>query len=241
MKYMGSKVRHAKEIIPLLMEEWEDGMVYIEPFVGGANVIDKIPVPNEKKFGYDIHEYLMEMWRAVSNGWMPPESFTEEEYLSIRDSKDANKALTGYAGFALSYGGKWFGGWRRDNEGKRDYVSEAYRNAAKQFPSLRGVKFSQKSVFEVVDIEGKALIYCDPPYKGTTKYKDDFDHERFYGWCEDRVNEGHSVFISEYWMPEDRFECVWSKEVNSSLTRDTGSKKGVEKLFVVKKNKEKIE
>lgn len=35
-------------------------------------------------------------------------------------------------------------------------------------------------------------------------------------------------------MPEDRFECVWQKEVNSSLTKDTGSKKNTEKLWVVK-------
>jgi hypothetical protein len=33
-------------------------------------------------------------------------------------------------------------------------------------------------------------------------------------------------------MPEDGFECIWSKEVNNSLTKDTGSKKGVEKLFI---------
>ena len=41
------------------------------------------------------------------------------------------------------------------------------------------------------------------------------------------------MFISEYDMPEDRFECVWSKEISSSLTKDTGSKKGIEKLFIV--------
>ena len=35
MKYMGSKSRHAKQIIPFLMEHYEEGMLYIEPFVGG--------------------------------------------------------------------------------------------------------------------------------------------------------------------------------------------------------------
>ena len=40
------------------------------------------------------------------------------------------------------------------------------------------------------------------------------------------------MFVSEYQMPED-FICVWSKEVNSSLTKETGSKKGVEKLFTL--------
>lgn len=39
MKYMGSKSRHAKQIIPFLMEHYEDGMLYIEPFVGGAMLL----------------------------------------------------------------------------------------------------------------------------------------------------------------------------------------------------------
>ena len=36
--------------------------------------------------------------------------------------------------------------------------------------------------------------------------------------------------MSEYNAPED-FECVWHKEITSSLTKDTGSKMGIEKLF----------
>ena len=42
--------------------------------------------------------------------------------------------------------------------------------------------------------------------------------------------KGHKVFISEYNAPED-FECLWQMEVNSSLTKNTGSKKATEKLF----------
>ena len=42
------------------------------------------------------------------------------------------------------------------------------------------------------------------------------------------------MFISEYYMPEDKFECVWQKEITSSLTKDTGSKKATEKLFIYK-------
>jgi len=43
----------------------------------------------------------------------------------------------------------------------------------------------------------------------------------------------HSMFISEYTAPDD-FECVWSKRVNNTLVKNTGSKKGVEKLFIPK-------
>lgn len=44
---------------------------------------------------------------------------------------------------------------------------------------------------------------------------------------------GHNVFVSEYNAPDD-FECIWVKEVNNSLTKDTGGKKGIEKLFKIK-------
>ena len=233
MKYMGSKARHAKEIIPFLMEGHSPEMLYIEPFVGGANMLDKIPVDKAPlRFGCDVHHYLIEMWKAVSMGWMPPREFTEDQYKDVRENKgDYPPELVGYVGFALSYGGKWFGGWCRDGQGKRNYVDEAYRNAEKQFPLLRGVTFEERSVFDVFPTR-LSTIYCDPPYAGTTKYKDDFDHGGFYEWCRLMKYHGHRVFVSEYWMPSD-FKCVWEKQVTSSLTQNTGAKRNTERLFTL--------
>ena len=229
MKYMGSKVRHAKELLPIILANRTEGQWYVEPFVGGANMIDKV---DGNRIGADYNEYLAEMWKAVSSGWNPPEFFKEEDYSSIRQNKGQYpKELVAYVGFALSCGGKWFGGWCRDGAGKRNYVKEAYNNACKQFPNLRGVDFHHSS-YDELDIPPNSIIYCDPPYKGTTKYKDDFDHEPFYEWCRQKRKEGHQIFVSEYWMPDD-FVCVWLKEVNCGLAKDTGSKKRVEKLFTL--------
>ena len=53
IKYMGSKSRIAKYIVPIIqkyIDEYNPAF-YLEPFVGGANVIDKINHPN--KFGSD--------------------------------------------------------------------------------------------------------------------------------------------------------------------------------------------
>lgn len=243
MKYMGSKNRHAKHILPIILENHDEFMWYIEPFVGGANVIDKVDYPN--RIGCDVHEYLIAMWQAVSNGWLPSDDITEEKYQYIRQNKDDNKALTGYTGFAMSFGGKWFGGYRRDIAGTKDNkelkkLNEIEQNRKslsslkKQQETLLGVKFINQSVFDIDKINGKATIYCDPPYKDTTKYKNSFDHDRFYEWCRAMVEQGHNVFISEYNMPED-FICVWEKDVNSSLTKNTGSKKATEKLFIQEK------
>ena len=239
MKYMGSKARHAKELLPIILANRKQGQWYVEPFVGGANMIDKV---DGNRMGADINEYLIEMWKAVSSGWMPLELVTEEKYEKVRDNKDKDKPLTSYIGFAMSFGGKWFGGYRRDIAGTKDgpelkafneseQSRKSYESLLKQQKKLLGVDFRHSS-YQDLDVPANSIIYCDPPYKDTTKYKDSFDHEMFYDWCRQKHKEGHQVFVSEYQMPDD-FICVWSKEVNNSLTKDTGSKKGIEKLFVL--------
>lgn len=46
-----------------------------------------------------------------------------------------------YVGFQLSYGGKFFGGYRRDSIGKRNYSLEAYNNTMKQINGIIGIEF----------------------------------------------------------------------------------------------------
>ena len=59
------------------------------------------------------------------------------------------------------------------------------------------------------------------------------DHDNYYEWCREMKKQGHTIFISEYNMPED-FICVWeSNPISSSLTKNTGSKKSIEKLFTL--------
>jgi DNA adenine methylase len=105
MKYMGSKRRLAKEIVPLLMSKHKQDMWYIEPFVGGCNMMEHIPA--KKRFGSDSHEYLIAMWIGLRDGtFKPPTLVTEDEYKDIRENKDKyDPALVGYVGFN-SYGAK---------------------------------------------------------------------------------------------------------------------------------------
>lgn len=192
----------------------------------GGNMLDKVVGP---RLGADINPYLIAMWQAVSRGWLPPEHFTEEAYNIVRQNKDAYiPELVGYVGFALSYGGKWFGGWSRDSAGKRDYVTEAYKNAIQQFPLFRGVAFFCSDYLTLEFPEG-SIVYCDPPYKGTTKYKNEFDSEQFWFWVRGK-SRGNQVFVSEYEAPGD-FDVLWEGKITSSLTKNTGSKFGVERLF----------
>lgn len=128
--------------------------------------------------------------------------------------------------------GSGWGGWRRDRVGRRDYVLEAYNNAIKQSPKLQRVNLILGS-YKDIRLPSKSIIYCDPPYQGATRYRHSFDHGVFWQWCRDRAKEGHTVFVSEYSAPED-FNCVWVKSIASSLTKNTGAKKGTEKLFTLK-------
>ena len=57
MKYMGSKNRIAKYILPIMLESRTKGMTWVEPFVGGANMIDKV---DGERIGADLNKYLIE-------------------------------------------------------------------------------------------------------------------------------------------------------------------------------------
>lgn len=228
MKYMGSKNRIAKHLLPIMLEN-RNGRTWVEPFVGGANMIDKV---DGDRIGADFNEYVISLFTGIQNGFIPPNEVSEEEYKQARLNRKVTP-LVSFIGFGCSYSGKWFGGYARGNTSKgkpRNYCLESKKNILKQAENLKDVKFIHSS-YQELDIPPNSLIYCDPPYEGTTKYKDKFNHAEFWEWCRNKAKEGHQVYISEYNAPKD-FKCVWEKEVNSSLTKDTGSKKATEKLFV---------
>ena len=88
MKYLGSKNRLSKYIAPILQQYINENSIttYYEPFVGGANMIDKIDC--SLRIGNDIHPQLIAMFLALQNGWNPPEHITEEEYQNVRQNKE---------------------------------------------------------------------------------------------------------------------------------------------------------
>lgn len=234
MKYMGSKNRIAKDIVPIIQSYIDNNNVvnYLEPFVGGANVIDKIRCEN--RYGCDSHKELIAFLKGLSEGYIPPMNISEDEYKYIKEHRNEyNDCFLGYVGFQLSYGAKWFDTFRRDKVGKRKYDEEAFRNVMKQAPNLKGVKFyhRQFQTLKKDKIKGY-VVYCDPPYHNTTKYStNDFPYDEFYQWCID-MSKNNIVLISEYNMPE-QFECIWQKELKCTLDKNSRSDK-VEKLWKVK-------
>ncbi|MGL4752193.1 MAG: DNA adenine methylase [Aeromonadaceae bacterium] len=236
MKYMGSKARIAKHILPIILKDRQDGQWYVEPFVGGANMIDKV---DGNRIGADSNNAVIDALTFIRDCDTPKTNadYTESRYMVAADRARYGLKIDNidsYALIAFSFGAKWIGGWCRGSDAKgvdRDYVAEQHRASAKQKGLLNGVHLISKS-YDELDIPPQSIIYCDPPYAGTTKYKDDFDHDKFWQWCREKCAEGHSVFISEYNAPDD-FVCVWSGELAVSVQK-SGTKKATEMLFVHK-------
>ena len=230
MVYMGSKNRIAKELIPIITKDLKPNQWYVEPFVGGANMIDKIEHPY--KLGADNNKYLIALLEAVQNGQELPEHITKDEYIAVKTNKDNYPDwYVGFVGFICSFKAKFFGGYSGYYTTKtgiqRNYIKERINNILKQ--NLDGIKLVCSS-YDALDIPANSVIYCDPPYNGTTKYKDSFDSDAFWQWCRDKAKEGHTVYVSEYNAPED-FKCIWEKQINSNL--GGRSKVAKEKLFTI--------
>lgn len=238
MKYVGSKNRIAKELAPVIQSFITENVVgYIEPFVGGANMIDKIVC--YKKIGADVHKYQIALLKELAKGWKPPKKVTEAEYLDIKEHQDEYPDyLVGYVGYQLSFAGKWFAGYSRDKEGVRDYADEAYRNVTRQQKLLSDISFLCADFRKFTPDEyERYVIYCDIPYRGTTRYaQKSFPYEAFYEWAR-QMSRKNIVLVSEYAMPDD-FICIWQKTVRTLISStkvrgDVGNDR-VEKLFMVK-------
>lgn len=233
MKYMGSKSREAKQIVPLIQQEVDKIGRYWEPFCGGCNIIDKIVA--EEKIASDNHYYLIEMWKHLQETTEDlPDSVSWDDYDAVRKNIEAYPAwYVGWVGFIASYNGRFFdGGYAKTIVSKtgvlRNYYDEARRNILKQVPLVNAVKFFH-SDYKNISPEGY-VIYCDPPYKGTKQYafREKFDWDSFWETMRE-WSQKNIVFVSEENAPSD-FECIWEKEV--TRTQDNRKRSiAVEKLF----------
>jgi len=239
MKYQGSKNKIADKLLSVILKDYKQGQTYIEPFVGGCNMIDKVYHITDR-LGNDKNFYLIEMWKALQKGWKPPIFFSEEEYKDIRANyKSYNPELVGYVGFC-SFGANFFSGYpkhhSRNSYDIEVYCREYYNNIMKQLPFIDNVKFTCLDYFDL-NIPDNSLVYCDPPYAGTTGYNRfgldlNIDHNAFWQWVRD-ISKKNIVYVSEYTAPDD-FECVLDLNLVSGYRgryTNTNNQVKQEKLF----------
>lgn len=233
MKYMGSKNRIAKEILPIILKDRKGWQWYIEPFCGGLGTMDKV---DGNRIASDKNKYLIAMWIGLQTGRSYPRKINKEMYSEARTEYNNGTNINfddfmiGWIGWMGSYNGRFFDGGYSGKSSGRDYVDEQIRNTEKQIKKLGGIKFESGNYNEI-EYPENSIIYCDIPYKDTKQYATSkgFNHEKFWQWVRDMTIIGHRVFVSEYNAPED-FECIWEKQVTNSMNNKK-TYKPTEKLF----------
>jgi DNA adenine methylase len=117
VQYFGGKSRIAKPLSRFLIERLRPGQAFVDLFCGGCNIIAEMP-GNRIRIANDINPYLIAMWKALQDGWNPPEQLTRNEYYDIKNNLDRDMALSAFVGFGCSFAGKWWGGvcqkWQKE-------------------------------------------------------------------------------------------------------------------------------
>lgn len=255
MNYQGSKQGIVEFILPHIEHELIGRSHYVEPFVGGANVIEHID-SRCNRCGYDKNPQLIMLYHHLQNevtyderlGYVFPDGMfpdiTKEQYHHIRShQKDYPMWLCGYVGVCCAFNTTWWQGYAPIDKQLLNRASLVRQFTSTYSEGLRGVRFGVGSFEDVVypDDLSDYVFYCDPPYAGSrgsygsrTCGDFKFDYELFYSWCRDLVKRGAVVFVSAYSMPED-FRCVWSQVVINGCSRTrkatTGVERSIEKLF----------
>ena len=229
MQYFGGKQRIADEIAPIIQLLRGD-RPYFEPFVGGANVVTRIT--GGVRIAADVVPELIALYRALQEGWTPPRSLTKDEYRAIK-ADPTPTPLRGFAAFGCSFAGKYFGGYAgKDSRSTRCYATNAANGLEKKRVGLMGCALMCGD-YRTFTPKG-CLIYCDPPYRGTTAYAGagKFNSDEFWGRCREWA-KNNVVLVSEYDAPVDCTVVCWEKEVRTEIRGKEGRLPRIERLYQV--------
>jgi DNA adenine methylase len=231
MQYMGGKAKIARRVVAAILADTDARDIWYEPFVGGGNVMEHAAPYFRQSVGSDIHPDLIMLWEHVATGNLVPEFVSRERYQELRHAPSSWER--GYAGFGASFGGKWFGGYGvspRDGEVCR----ASFRSVSRQQGVFMkyGTRFTCGPFGRFVPPPG-SVVYCDPPYAGTTAYAStgSFDYVSFYATLREWARDRH-VYLSEYAIPADvSAKVIWEREKRNVLERGDNQRITIEKLF----------
>lgn len=229
MQYLGGKSKIRKQVAAFLESVRKPDQVYFEPFCGGGWVLQEM---TGKRIASDGNKALIAMYKAIQEGWAPPDFVSEDEWRYWRSQKDFSlDPMMAFCRIGCGFGGNWMGGYARS--GRRNYCKNAKNSLLKQLELIKDVEFIYGLFHEHKPKD--MLVYCDPPYQNTASYGafSGFDHDLFWQTMRDWSKE-NTVVISEYQAPDD-FECVAEFQSRMGL-RVKGDKQEVriERLFMWK-------
>lgn len=226
MRYLGGKSKIRKQLAQYLESVRKPNQTYFEPFCGGAWVLQEM---SGNRIAGDGNDALIAMYKALQEGWVPPGFVSEDEWRTHRKNHIVSKdPLQAFCRFGCGFGGDWMGGYAR-SAAKDCYAETSKNSLLKQLPKIQEVEF-RYGLFTDHSPQNM-LVYCDPPYQGTTQYGAFKSFDNFLFWETMRAwSKENTVIISEYNAPYD-FECV--AEFNSQMGMTVGNNRPVrvEKLF----------
>lgn len=228
MAYLGGKAKGAEHILEILNNPVFSGLDYIEPFVGYAHILRRV-VDKKSYTASDNNKLLIVLLKHIQKTKGKHPTITKEEYDRYRENPNLNPLKAAYAAFTYSYNGKYFGGFT-ETYGDRNYPEERkkYYDQLHDNPTFHKTKLKVGDYTNYSSVQ-KKLIYCDPPYAGTTEYHQTFNSEKFWETIR-KLSKKNYVFVSEYKAPED-FVCISKKTKRSSVSGRGATRKTQEKVF----------
>ena len=239
--YQGGKKRLGKHIYKVIKEVenqlCDEKIPYFEPFCGMIGVgIHFVREEGNRKIRFcDLNGDLIEMWKGFQGGWKPKPVCSKEQYEKLKRSKSPSKER-GFYGITCSYSGMFFHAYRGIiKQSGQNPLKNGLNGISKYTDDMKGknVRFLNSRTYNKFKPKN-TLIYCDPPYKGTTQYDiklvGNFNHNKFW----EKVKEwgqDNTVLISEYEAPQF-VECIWEKHIKLDIRDKNNFKKNrIEKLF----------
>lgn len=187
---------------------------------------------------YDDNPYLVALWKHLleTTGDIP-DVISREEYHEVKENRENYPDwYVGLVGFLSSYKSGFFNGYAgiwtsKDGKRTRCWFKENRANILRQLPKMKDVRFKCAD-FRDIEIPDNAVVYCDPPYRGTRKYgKEVFPYDEYYDWCQEHARHA-TILMSEIWMPED-FQVIWEKDIAMTMDHNQSGRKRQERLYTI--------
>jgi DNA adenine methylase len=224
MRYSGGKGKIAAKLAGVLLRLPHSNI--IEPFCGALSMTVQL----QPSLASDASQPIVTLVNAVRGGWHPPTEISEQLYKDCAAQKTAtDNPLIAFVGHC-TFGGKWYGGLARGHKRQWEPVRAAAETLVRRVLACPNTVF-QHTDYREVKIPDGALVYCDPPYAGTTNgyAVSGFNHGDFWDWARKHSVSAH-VVVSEYAAPPD-FREIFSLDCATNVRRlDTNHRQ--EKLFV---------
>ena len=159
MRYQGGKSKIAKQLAEMMSnissKRERESNCFVSLFCGSCAIEVRLSNNFNRVICNDNHYYLIELYKALQNGYVPPDYITPEEYQRVKENINSEPPeYVGFVGFGSSFGGKWFGGYGRSKKpnGELRWHSEESKRAL-----LRDIEYLIDVEFICNDYRGVEL------------------------------------------------------------------------------------